>query len=378
MSDLDFDVLVIGAGIAGTSVAAHLAADRSVAVLEAESHPGFHSTGRSAALFSEMYGSAAVRALSRGSRAFLFDPPEGFAEAPLIKARGALYVARPDQIEALEAFRAQPDVAAVTQRIDTAGALDICPILRPDQVTGAIYEPDATDVDVHGLQQGYIRMLRQRGGQLLTDHPVTAMARADGKWVVSAGGRELRATTVVNAAGAWADIVGAMAGAAAIGLQPNRRTAILVDPPSGVSCDDWPLVIDIDEEFYFKPDAGLLLLSPADETPVEAGDAQPDDWDVAVAVDRVASATTLEVRRVKHRWAGLRSFVADRTPVAGYDLNAPDFFWLAGQGGYGIQTAPALSRLAACLVQGLPVPDDLAAHGVRAEDLAPSRPGLGI
>jgi len=376
VSDLDFDVLVIGAGIAGTSVAAHLAADRSVAVLEAESHPGFHSTGRSAALFSEMYGSAAVRALSRGSRAFLFDPPTGFAEAPLIKARGALYVARPDQMEALEAFGAEPDVAAVTQRIDTAGALDICPILRPDQVTGAIYEPDATDVDVHGLQQGYIRMLRQRGGRLLTDHPVSAMARADGRWVVSAGGREFRAKTVVNAAGAWADIVGAMAGAAPIGLQPNRRTAILVDPPADVSCEDWPLVIDIDEEFYFKPDAGLLLLSPADETPVEAGDAQPDDWDVAVAVDRVASATTLEVRRVKHRWAGLRSFVADRTPVAGYDLNAPDFFWLAGQGGYGIQTAPALSRLAACLVQGLPVPDDLAAHGVRAEDLAPSRPGL--
>ena len=178
---------------------------------------------------------------------------------------------------------------------------------------------------------------------------------------------------MVNAAGAWADEIAGLAGVAPIGLQPMRRTAILVEPPPGAEIDDWPMVIDADESFYFKPDAGLLLVSPADETPMAPCDVQPDEWDVAVAVDRVETATTLKITRVKHRWAGLRSFVADRTPVAGYDPDAPGFFWLAGQGGYGIQTAPALSRLAAALVLDLPIPAGLVAHGVNAADLAPAR-----
>ena len=187
------------------------------------------------------------------------------------------------------------------------------------------------------------------------------------------GGTSFAAPVVVNAAGAWADVVAELAGARPIGLQPMRRTALLVDPPEGVRIDDWPMVIDVEETFYFKPDAGLLLLSPADETPSPPCDAQPEALDVAVAIDRVQTATTLEVRRVRHRWAGLRSFVADRAPVAGWDPEAAGFFWLAGQGGYGIQTAPAMARTAAALLQNEALPGDLVDAGVDPRALSPER-----
>jgi D-arginine dehydrogenase len=366
-------VIVIGAGMAGVSAAAVLAERLSVVVIERESQPAYHSTGRSAALFSAIYGGEAVRALSRGSQAFLYEPPAGFAEAPLVRRRGSLYIARADQAAAFEAFASPPDVAAAVRRLEPSEALALCPILRPDQAAFAALEPDSADVDVHALHQGYLRRLRAGGGRLLTDHAVEALERTPAGWRVRTGGTSFAAPVVVNAAGAWADVVADLAGARPIGLQPMRRTALLVDPPEGVRVDDWPMVIDVEETFYFKPDAGLLLLSPADETPSPPCDAQPEALDVAVAIDRVQTATTLEVRRVRHRWAGLRSFVADRAPVAGWDPEAAGFFWLAGQGGYGIQTAPAMARTAAALLQNEALPGDLVDAGVDPRALSPER-----
>jgi D-arginine dehydrogenase len=371
-----FDVIVVGAGMAGSAAAANLAAaGQRVLLLEQEERPGYHATGRSAALFTEAYGSAAVRALSRASRGFFVTPPPGFTDVPLVRPRGVLYVARQDQLEALERLASLPDVARLSKVVSVDDALTLNPLLRRDYLTGALFEMGAADIDVDALQQGYLRMLKAAGGRLLTQAKAVGMTRADGLWRVSTDAGDYSAPTVVNAAGAWADVVAGLAGVAPVGLQPLRRTAILVEPPAGFDIADTPVTIDVDEEFYFKPDAGLLLLSPADETPSEPCDAMPDEWDIAVAIDRVQAAAHLEVRRVSHKWAGLRSFVADRTPVAGFDPTAPGFYWLAGQGGYGICTAPALGRLAACQIVGLAI-DGVDADHVDA--LAVNRKARGM
>ncbi|KQX26013.1 MULTISPECIES: NAD(P)/FAD-dependent oxidoreductase [unclassified Sphingomonas] len=370
---MDSDFIVIGAGIAGASVAALLAAEARVILLEREDHPGFHSTGRSAALFSEIYGNETVRALSRASRPFFLDPPQDFSETDLVRQRGSLFLASAAQLEQLDAFAALPDIAPVTRRLSGEQLTELCPQIRADFVVAGVLEPQSMDIEVHELHQGYLRLFRRRGGTLITEAPVDAMVREDGGWRVAAGSRRLRAPVVINAAGAWADAVAALAGVAPIGLQPYRRTAVLVDPPQGAATDKWPMMIDIDEEFYVKPDAGLLLVSPADETPSDPCDAQPDELDIATAIYRAEEALKLDVRRTKRSWAGLRSFVADRTPVVGFDPEAEGFFWLAGQGGYGIQTAPALARAAAALAQHGDLPPDLLAQGVRQADLAPDR-----
>jgi D-arginine dehydrogenase len=308
--------------------------------------------------------------LSRASRAFLLTPPAGFS-TPLVKPRGVMFIAAKSQLGALTRFAALPDIAAATTPLTAADALRMCPVLRPGYVAAALHEPDAADMDVHGLHQGYIRLLRASGGHLLTDRRADRIARRGDLWEVNAGGDTFSAPIVVNAAGAWADEVAALAGVAPIGLTPLRRTAILVDPPADVDIARWPLVLDIDEQFYFKPDAGRLLISPADETPSPPCDIQPEELDIALAVERVETATTLAITRIKHRWAGLRSFVADRTPVAGFA--EPGFFWLAAQGGYGIQTCPALARLAAALVMDKAIPIDLTDAGVIPDDLSPAR-----
>jgi D-arginine dehydrogenase len=373
MSAETADVVVIGAGIAGASAAASLAADCRVVVLERESFPGMHSTGRSAALFSEIYGSAPVRALSRASRDFLYDPPTGFAEAPLVRNRGALHVASSGQLAALDAFAALPDVAPAVERLSGEQARALCPILRPDYVAAGVLETGSADIDVDALHQAWLKELRAKGGRLIVDAEAAALVRQGGGWRVETPAGAFEAPVVINAAGAWADVVAGLAGVRAIGLQPCRRTGVIVEAPEGSESDRWPMVIDVDEQWYLRPDAGALMLSPADETPCPPCDAQPEELDIAIAVDRVMAATTLDVRRVRRSWAGLRSFVADRTPVAGFADDAPGFFWLAGQGGYGIQTAPAMGRLAAALVRGAGVPAAVAAHGVAAADLAPGR-----
>jgi D-arginine dehydrogenase len=367
-----FDIIVIGGGLAGASAAAELAVSHKVLLLEAESQPGYHSTGRSAALFSETYGAPVVRSLSQASRPLFFNPPAQFAAAPLVGPRGVMYIASDRQMQSLRDFESADYVGPRVKRIEREQALQICPILRPECVAGALYETGACDIDVHGLHQAYLRMLRARGGVTVMSSRVTRLEYA-GEWAAFTDNACYHATVVVNAAGAWADEIASLAGVAGIALRPCRRTALLVNAPAGVQIGSWPLVLDIKEQFYFKPDAGLLLLSPADETPVAPGDVQPDEWDIAVAIDRVCSVTTLDVRHVKHKWAGLRNFVADRTPVVGFDADVPGFFWLAAQGGYGVQTAPAMARLAASLVRGDGLPQDLAECGVTHDALSPSR-----
>jgi len=367
------DVVVIGAGMAGASIAAHLAEQRRVVLVETEARPGYHSTGRSAALFTEIYGNEVIRALTRSSRAFLDAPPAGFGEGSLLRPRGCLFIATDEQRTLLARFASLPDVAPATHAISPQEAERRCPVLRPGYVAAALFEPDSADIDVQALHQGYLRLFRARGGQLLTGSPVNALEQHAGGWSVRAGAETLRTPLIINAAGAWADEIAARAGVATLALTPRRRTAILIEPPAGLATAGWPFVNDIEERFYFKPEAGLLFISPADETPVAPGDVQPEEWDIAVAVERVEEATTLRIERLKARWAGLRTFAPNRSPVVGFAREAPGFFWLAGQGGYGIQTAPALSRLAAALAVGLPVPPDLADAGVEAAALAPDR-----
>jgi D-arginine dehydrogenase len=370
------DVLVVGAGMAGASVAAELAARRSVILLEMEEYPGYHTTGRSAAVFAEGYGNAVVRALTRASRAFLEAPPPGFTEHPLLAPRGWMFIGRVDQLGRLDELRREIGKAQGTLRaIDAVEAVSRVPILRRDYVAGALVDEAAMDIDVHALHQGYLRRLRTSGGVLVTSARVRALLRRRDLWLVETEQGGFTAPVVVDAAGAWAEEVAQLAGAGAIGLEPLRRTALILDPPAGLETGRWPLVVDADEEFYFKPESGKLLASPADETPSPPCDARPDDLDVATAVERLLRACDLRVHHIARRWAGLRSFVRDRSPVVGFDPRAEGFFWLAGQGGAGIQTAPALARVAAALSSGEPVPPDLASAGVTAEELSPARFG---
>ncbi len=373
VGDPDFDFIVIGAGIAGASAGHFLAAEGRVLVLEMEDQPGYHSTGRSAALFTEIYGSDTIRALAAGSRAFFENPPAGFADAPLLTPRGGLFVGRAEQAAELAATaEGAAERAESIRQLEAAETQALVPALRPDYAAGAVLEPGARDVDVHALHQGYLCGLRQQGGEVVCRAEVTGLSH-DGGWSVATRAGEFQGRVVVNAAGAWCDRVAALAGAASVGLVPKRRTVILVDPPAGMAVEDWPFCAAVDEDFYFRPDAGRLIVSPADETPVEPCDVQPEELDMAIAVDRFQSATTLSVGRIERSWAGLRSFVADNTPVVGFDRQVADFFWLAGQGGYGIKTSPAMGRLAAALALGRDVPHDLQALGVAAEDLSPAR-----
>jgi D-arginine dehydrogenase len=371
------DVIVIGAGIAGASIAAEIAAGSRVVLLEREQQPGYHTTGRSAALFTETYGAEVKRALSRASRPFLLRPPPGFTATPLLAPRGTLLAATTSQLAKLRQV-ADECLSLVDnlQWLEGAEVRARVPCFTQAQIAAGLLEPDAMDIDVHALHFGYLRQFAARGGTLVNNAEVRALDWRGGAWQVSTSAGEFRAGRIVNAAGAWADHVGRLAGAKPIGLVPMRRTAITFDPPAGADIGGWPAVIDVDEQWYFKPDAGRLLASPADETPSAPCDAQPDEYDVALAVDRLGRATTLQVPRIVARWAGLRSFVEDRLLVVGFDPRVPHFFWLAGQGGHGIQTSPAVSRLAAALLDGRPVPADIADLGIDAAMLAPTRSAL--
>ena len=376
MNNTSFDFIVIGAGIAGASIAAHLARRGRVLLLEGEEQPGYHTTGRSAALFSTIYGNAPVRALSRASRDFLFQPPPGFSDVPLVHPRPTLFFARPEQIGLLHEIRADADVRASTRLLDAVETWQLLPVFRPGYLGGGMIEDASADIDVHALHQGYLRGARRLRAELVTGRPVRALARDAGVWHVQVDDAEFRAPIVVNAAGAWGDEVARAAGVAPVGLRPLRRTAMVIDAPEGMRPDDWPAAIAADESFYFRPESGRLLLSPADETPSEPCDAQPDEWDVAVAVDHFERAVGMPVARVLRRWAGLRVFTDDRTPVAGFAPGAPGFFWFAGQGGYGIQMAEGLAMAGAALACNETLPDSLLAHGVNVDELSPARASL--
>jgi D-arginine dehydrogenase len=369
----EHDIVVIGAGMAGASIAAHLAEHASVRLLEMEPNPGYHSTGRSAAVFAEVYGNETVRALTRASRKFFFSPDRDFTAVDLIKPRAILLIARTRQTEALSRFLA---AAAAADRIESKTAQEaqaLHPLLRSDDLWGAAYVRNAGDIEVHELHQGYLRLLQSRRGTLTTRAEVTHLERNRGSWSVTTANDTFRAAVVVNAAGPWAGEIGNLAGAINIGLQPRKRTACLIKPPSGHAVQEWPMLLDVEEEFYLKPDAGMLLLSPADESPCDPCDVQPDEIDIALAVDRIERVTTLNVTRVSHKWAGIRSFVADRSPVVGFDPRQSGFFWHAALGGYGIQTAPALSRAAAALLMRTPFGEDLLSFGITEAALSPSR-----
>jgi len=368
------DFLIIGGGIAGASAGYWLAPHGRAILLERESQPGYHSTGRSAAMFMENYGTPQVRALTRASRAFFESPPAGFCDQPLLSARGAMMVATKAQDALLaEYWEATHSLSPNARLLDAGAACALVPALRPDKVIGAVYEPDAVDMDVDALHQGYLRGLRRAGGTVVCNAGVTALRRSGGKWHVRAGGSDYAAPVVVNAAGAWADVVAALAGVQNIGLEPRRRSAFICAPPEDLLCAQWPLTIGVGEDWYFKPDAGMLLGSPANADPVVPQDIQPEEIDIALAIDRIQSITSLSIRRPTRTWAGLRSFVADGDLVGGFDPEAPGFFWVAAQGGYGIQTSAAMGEACAALARGLPLPERIAAFGLSTEMLSPAR-----
>jgi D-arginine dehydrogenase len=352
----DADVAVIGGGMAGMSIASELAPAHSVIVLEQESQLAHHATGRSAAAFLESYGGPEVRALTRASRPLL---EAAAVDAPLLSARPLLWIAGPGREPAIaDLRRQQPNLRALTPQ----DAQRICSAVRTDWVTAAALEPDAQDIDVAGLHQAYVREARRNGVAIFRDSRVAEAAHDGRAWRLRHAGGTVSAGVVVNAAGAWADRVATLFGARPCGLRPLRRTVVIARSGQPVP-SSWPLVADVDDSFYFRPDGPHVLASPADETPSEPCDARPEEADVARAIERVNLATTLGIRSVVTAWAGLRTFAADRVPVMGFDPDVPGLFWLAGQGGYGIQTAPALGRLAARVLRGdasaTPAPGDV-------------------
>jgi D-arginine dehydrogenase len=369
-----FDSIVIGAGAAGTSVAYELSSTGRVALVERESAPGYHSTGRSAAVLAENYGPVGWQRLSTASRAFLEKPPEGFAEHPLLRPLGALFLATEAQAPILEQSARELARRGVAYRLLPAHeAASLSPALRPGPFALALYEPGCADIDAAALVQGYIRAARRNGAAILLNAEVKAFGRANGRWVVDTGKATLQASILVNAAGAWADEVADRAGLARRGITPYRRTAITFDPPEGADIRRWPMTFDVAETWYFKPEAGRIMASPVDKTASVPCDCQPEELDVAVAVDRIEQATSMRVRRIHSRWAGLRSFAPDEQPVIGPDPAEPSFVWVAGQGGNGVMAAPAAARLAASLATGRGIPADLQRFGVDAAKLAPAR-----
>ena len=364
------DILVLGGGIAGLSAAAELSKDANVVVLEAEEQIGFHSSGRSATMVHYALGDSLVRLLTLASRSFFDDPPEHFSEVPLGHPMPVLIHARDDERAALDALEAEIAQFAKVERLDFRGVHELCPLLKDDAVHG-IADRDGFRIDPHALLQGNLRCLRANGGELRTGVRVTSIEkRAGGDWAVASGtGDAFSAPILVNAAGAWADQIAIRAGLLPIGLEPMRRTIITFDAPSDIDLERLPFAKTVGDELYFAPESGRLFASPMDEVPSEPTDAQPDEYEVALAAFRMEERTLVRVENVHSKWAGLRTFARDRHPVVGFEPGADGFFWLAGQGGFGLQTSPAMARIAASLIVGnsWPVP------GVKPLQLGPAR-----
>ncbi len=368
-------VVVIGGGIAGASAAYELSATRQVVVLEQEAQCGYHTTGRSAAVFTEAYERGVVGALAVASRPFLAAPPAEVADRSLLHPQPFVMIGTETQRDRLaEALASARDRVPAVKDLTPGEVQELCPVLRPGYVAGAVLEPEAAAIDVHGLHDGFLRAARRRGARVRVGQEVVAVEQRGGGWLVrTADGAELAADAVVNAAGAWAERVAALAGARPVGLQPYRRTAFTFAAPDGLDVRPLPMVVDVDERFYFEPEGDGFLGSLAEETPMEPHDVRPEEADVALAIERIQEATTLTIRHVRSAWAGLRTFAPDRHPVIGEDPDRPGFHWLAGQGGFGILTSPAAARTLAGLVTTGEVPADLAAGGVSAAELSPAR-----
>lgn len=360
------DYVVVGGGIAGASVAYHLADHASVTVLEREEQPGYHSTGRSAAMFMEAYGTPQFRALTRAGREFYSHPPAVFGNAPLMTPRPCLYVAKVGQADLIEKNRQVQGL----QEISVARACELVPCLKAAELSGVLLEADAKDLDVHNIHQGFLRGLKQKGGALICNAELEKATYVDSIWTIQlTSGQRLQAKYLVNAAGAWADHVAQRSGVQGIGLQPKRRTAFTFSMPESEGTDfmHWPMVAGLADDFYFKPDAGQMLGSPANADPVPAQDVQPEELDVAMGIYAIETMSSLQIRRPNHVWAGLRSFVADGDLVVGFDDQIPSFFWLAGQGGYGIQSAAGVSLMASNLLLNQPLADVLVKEGVQPD-----------
>jgi D-arginine dehydrogenase len=366
------DFLIIGGGVAGLSIGARLARHGKVVLLEAEDAVGYHSSGRSVTFSHYGIGGATVRALTADSRAFFQNPPDGFD--PLAHVRPALFIANEAMLPALDELeRITRSLTDAVERLDECDAARFCPALKwaPDAVVAAFVHREGLKLDPNALLQGYARAIRAAGGEIVTGARVTEIAP---RWRVrTEAGDAYEAPILVNAAGAWADRVAELAGVRPLGLTPLRRTIIVFDPPSEMPVGDWPFVKTAVDYMYMMPDAGRLLASPVDENPDDPCDAQPDELDMAVAAHRVTEFTTLEVRRITHKWAGLRTFAADRVPVAGFAPDEEGFFWLAGQGGYGLQTAPAMAEIVEALATGADWPERIGAAGVMPEHIKPER-----
>jgi D-arginine dehydrogenase len=362
------DVIIIGAGIAGASLASELANDRKVILLEAEDHPGYHATGRSAAVYLPTYGPEIIIALTKASGSFFHHPPADFTENNLLSPRPTLMIAKPgddDHItQALHAGMIEIPIAEARNRL---------PALRPDIHTRAMIDTQTMDIDVDALLQAHLKKAKRLAVQLQNKSRVEKIERNGSGWTVFAASEKFSAPVIVNAAGAWADPVAELAGVRQRGIQPKRRSAALIDVSDKWDISDWPLCVEAGNTFYFRPMSGKLMISPADETVCQAHDAWADDMQIAEAIERFRQVTGYEVSHIEHTWAGLRSFASDGDPVVGFDPDAEGFFWLVGQGGYGIQTSPALSRLAANLVCGRQIPEDIADFGVTRAALSPNR-----
>ena len=369
-----YDAVVIGGGIAGASIAYELAEHGRVLLLEQERQLAYHTTGRSAAIYLQSYGNETVRALTTASRGD-FDALSALAGGtPLLTPKLLLWTADADGAVHLEELLASD---SPLRRLSAAEALELCPALRPEKLVLAAEDVSAMEIDVHATHSAYVRGFRARSGTIRAESPVEHLSRQNGGWRVEAGGFQAEAPIVVNAAGAWGDVVAGRAGVQPVGLQPLRRT-IFTSPVEGWrDLDGWPFIGDAGYRFYFKAEHDQVMASPADETPDVPRDATPDDLDIARAIEAINEYTLLQLRSVRSAWAGLRTFAADRSPVAGEAPDAPGFFWFVGQGGYGIQMGPALARAGAALALDRPLPADVAGLGVTAEALSPSRPGVG-
>lgn len=367
----NYDFAVVGAGISGASAAFYLADLGTVLLLETEAVPGYHSTGRSAALFTPNFGPPVVRKLNVAGHDFFVSPPDGFSDRPLLTPRQSLTIARPGEEEKLAAVLASSTAQHPIFEITPEEACRLTPIVRRDVIAAAALEPGVTDMDVAAIHQGFLGGFRKKGGLLHISAGVSGLHRENEGWRVEAGGETFRASFIINAAGAWGDHVAGLAGIAPIGLVAKRRTMIGIE--TSLPLAETPLVEFAGEEAYFKPDTGRILASPGDETPVPPQDVQPEEWDIAVAADWLQRHTTLDVRRVANSWAGLRTFVSDHAPVVGEEPGHPGFFWLVGQGGYGIMHSPTLGRATAALIETGDLPPDLLAIGLGVDDLGPAR-----
>ena len=347
-----YDFLIVGGGIAGASAAYELAPFGSVLLLEAEDAAGYHATGRSAALFTRYYGGPEVRRVNASSSAFFRSPPPDFTQTPLLTPRGCLTVSSQEQSKDLDELLAMSEPGEEIMDIDVKDACAMVPFLRPDRVKRAVIEANVADIDVATLHASYLKGAKARGAEVMLKQPVKGLSRSGTTWTAQTPRESFQATYLINAAGAWADQIGALARTRPIGLVPKRRTAIIIKAPDDIDCSALPALDFAEADAYLKPEAGKLMASPGDAQPMEPHDAWADDMDIAILADWIVRETTLKVEKIEHSWAGLRSFVPDEAPVVGFDGEVPNFFWLAGQGGFGIMMAPALAILTAELITG--------------------------